>query len=560
MNTTSIDIRLEGIGHALSDKRLSVPIYQRSYAWEDKHVKDLLLDISNAIQNNETEYFLGSVVIIQDDVERLTVVDGQQRLATITIFIAAIRDYFNDNGETARATDLENEYLSKRDLVSQEKEAKLKLNEIDNNFFYKRIVLNSKKEKAEPNKESHKRIEKAYAIAREHVGTLAKSTNDPVSLLLKHVIYVANQTKVIWVVVPDNSNAFTIFETLNDRGLDLAISDLLKNYLFYLSDNRVDEVMQKWNSMVSIIESNSDESEIVNYIRYLWSSTYGVARERDLYDTIKRKTTSKQAAVDFTERLEKNSKLYSAILNPEHEYWNDMGTTAKNYIFTLKLLGMVQIRPLLLAVLDKFNKTEIIKSLKLLTSAVVRYTVTGTLSTGVFETQFSQWAIDVRNGKIENASDLLKSMKRSIPIDSSFQEAFSKATVSKSYLARYYLTSLEKHIKNSENPELVPNENEQEVNLEHILPQSLSSNWSHIDEEIAKTYFRRLGNMCLLKVKINSKSGNDSFDFKKEFYKLSELVLTSELAKIKNWDTAAINKRQSYLAELAVKTWNLNLK
>lgn len=560
MNATSIDIRLEGIGHALSDKKLAVPIYQRSYAWEDKHVRDLFLDISNAIQNGENEYFLGSIVIIQNNKDRLTVVDGQQRLATITILLAAIRDYFQENGENTRALDLESEYLSKRDLVSQEREAKLKLNEIDNNFFYKRIIINHAKEKPELNKESHKRIEKAYSIAKEHVSTLGKSTNDPINLLLKHVIYVSNNTKVIWVVVPDNSNAFTIFETLNDRGLDLAISDLLKNYLFYLSDNRLDEVMQKWNSMVSIIESNSDESEIVNYIRYLWSSTYGVARERDLYEVIKRKTTSKQAAVDFAEKLEKNSKLYSAILNPEHEYWNDLGTTAKNYIATLKLLGMVQIRPLLLAILDKFNKIEVLKSLKLLTSSVVRYTITGTLSTGVFETQFSQWAIDVRGDKINDSKDLLKAMKHSIPNDSEFQEEFSKATVSKSFLARYYLTSLEKQLKGNVAPELVPNNNEQEVNLEHIIPQTLSHFWTQIDEEIAKTYYRRLGNMCLLKVKINSKTGNDSFKYKQSFYKLSELELTSELSKIKTWDTKAINRRQNKLAELAVKTWTISVK
>jgi len=550
MSTTSIDIRLEGIGHALSDKRLAVPIYQRSYAWETKHVKDLLLDISNAIQNGENEYFLGSVVIIQNEKERLTVVDGQQRLATITMLLAAIRDFFHENGEEDRAIDLENDYLSKRDLITQEIEAKLKLNEIDNNFFYKRVILNLKDEKPEANKESHRRIEKAYSIAREHISTLAKSTNDPIKLLLKHVLYVANDTRVIWVVVPDNSNAFTIFETLNDRGLDLAISDLLKNYLFYLSDNRLDEVMQKWNSMVSIIESNSDESEIVSYIRYLWSSTYGVARERDLYDVIKKKTTSKQAAVDFSEILEKNSRLYSAILNPEHEYWNDLGTTSKSYIATLKLLGMVQVRPLLLAILEKFNKTEIISSLKLLTSAVVRYTITGTLSSGVFETQFSQWAIEVRNSRIKNSKELLASMKRSIPSDSEFKEEFSKASVSKSYLARYYLSSLEKHLIGDVMPELIPNNNEQEVNLEHILPQGLTKGWVHIDEEIAKTYYRRLGNMCLLKVKINSKAGNDSFESKLEFYKSS--------TKYKTWNTKSINERQIQLAELAVKTWAIN--
>jgi uncharacterized protein with ParB-like and HNH nuclease domain len=90
----NISIELAGIGKALINKRLAVPIYQRSYAWEDKHVLDLFSDISEAISKNETEYFVGSIVTTKNETQRPEVVDGQQRLATTTILIAAIRDYF----------------------------------------------------------------------------------------------------------------------------------------------------------------------------------------------------------------------------------------------------------------------------------------------------------------------------------------------------------------------------------------------------------------------------------------------------------------------------------
>ena len=93
-----IRINLDGIGHALADRYLSVPAYQRSYAWEEKQITDLFADIANAIAKGKQEYFLGSIVVI-DKENGQEVVDGQQRLATISILLSAIRDYFLQNGK-----------------------------------------------------------------------------------------------------------------------------------------------------------------------------------------------------------------------------------------------------------------------------------------------------------------------------------------------------------------------------------------------------------------------------------------------------------------------------
>ena len=94
-------ISLEGIGHTLSDNLLAVPMYQRSYAWEDQHVNDLFQDVGSAVSNSESEYFLGSIVVTRDAGDRPEVVDGQQRLATTTILLAGIRDWFFSQGAPA---------------------------------------------------------------------------------------------------------------------------------------------------------------------------------------------------------------------------------------------------------------------------------------------------------------------------------------------------------------------------------------------------------------------------------------------------------------------------
>jgi hypothetical protein len=183
-----------------------------------------------------------------------------------------------------------------------------------------------------------------------------------------YIIYIDQRAKVIWVQVPDDANAFTIFETLNDRGLDLAVSDLLKNYHLGNSQNRMNEVLTRWVAMIGALEAVDSEALVVPYIRQLWASEYGVTREKELYKKMKEQIAGKQKAVDFAGKLETNARLYAAILNPVHEVWNIHGPTASGHMRTLNELRMEQIRPLLLAVLDTFETGEVQKSLRLMVS------------------------------------------------------------------------------------------------------------------------------------------------------------------------------------------------
>jgi len=230
-----IRIQLEGIGHLLQDSRLAVPPYQRSYAWTEKNITQLFRDLSTALVEQEQEYFLGSIVLIDSTGDRPSVVDGQQRLATITMLLAAIRDYFDEKGDQ-RARNIERDYLLNVDLRTQEAAAKLRLNETDNDFFFKRVLTDrtNPQRKEKPTKESHDRITEGALLAAKQVKQISDSTNDPSSRLIDWVEYIMTKARIIRIQVPDSANAFRIFETLNDRGLKLALADLLKNYLFRL--------------------------------------------------------------------------------------------------------------------------------------------------------------------------------------------------------------------------------------------------------------------------------------------------------------------------------------
>jgi uncharacterized protein with ParB-like and HNH nuclease domain len=552
----NLNIRLDGIAHTLSDNYLLVPRYQRSYAWEGKNVNDLLQDIGGAINDSSDEYFIGSIVASRSDVKSAEIVDGQQRLATISILLASIRDYFYENDEPDRGKDIDTVYLQTRDLRTQESKPKLQLNAYDNDYFAKTILsppdsaLRGEKVK----RESHERILNAQRIIRDYFDNVTKTSSKPVDLLMDWVDFLHSNVKVIWVEVPDHANAFIIFETLNDRGLDLSIADLLKNYLFGKAGNRIDEVQQRWTSMLGSLDTVGRDEVVLTYLRHLWSSLYGATREKALYIEIKKKITSRQKAIDIADDLSNNSVLYAAMLNPAHELWRKYGSNVKSHIETLTYLKLEQYKPLLLSILFSFDKPNIQEAVKYLVSCSVRYLIVGGLGGGVIERVYSDAAVNIRKNLIKNTKGLKSFMSRYVPTDIEFKNSFKTARVSQAYLARYYLIGLEKTMQGEKQPEFVPNSDEQALNLEHILPESPSEEWE-ITPEIAKAYYKRIGNLTLLKRKINENIGNKGFGNKKTEYEKSKISITKKLGTYASWSISDIEKRQKELAELAVKTW-----
>lgn len=238
----------KGIALALAHNRLVVPLNQREYSWEEQHVKDLFSDLAAAMAATTSSYFLGTVVLTKGDDEFPEVSDGQQRLATTTILIAAIRDYFFNQNDMPRANSVEDKYLSTVDLETTEQVPRLRLNVDDNSFFTDHIISRpkSKGRKTKPTKDSHQRLKRAFEIAHEHIA----STLDPyketerAKVLVRLVKFLDDDAQVILLRVPDHLDAFLMFETLNDRGLKASQADLLKNHLLSLCGSRISEGQQ----------------------------------------------------------------------------------------------------------------------------------------------------------------------------------------------------------------------------------------------------------------------------------------------------------------------------
>jgi len=550
-----IRIQLDGISNVLKTRRFKVPSYQRSYAWEDEHVTELMRDIHDAIQNKEKEYFLGSIVVTGPAEGKHDVVDGQQRLATISLLVAAIKDIFAENSDHEVVVSIKNDYLANTDRRTKEKEPKLTLNEVDNELFQELIEDAKKIDATKYQRQSHQRLLSAINLISEYLKNVISSSNDGEETLHAWLDYLETNLKVIVVTAPDDSNAFVIFETLNDRGLELAISDLLKNYLFHKSGDKLEEAKNRWLSMIAVLEATSEEPLTVTYLRHFAMSRFGLIRERDLFSTIKKKVTNKKSAIQLATDLNNTVKIYSALVNTDHDLWQKYDPHVRSRVTTINLLNMSQIRPLLIAILEKFDAEKIAESFRLLESVAVRFQIVGGVGGGTLERIYSDSAKAIFDGEIKTPHEIIAAFT-TLPADSAFKQAFSVAQISRQNLARFYLTRLESALNGTNIQELVPNPSTGHINLEHILPQSLTATWQQTwKADTARGYQKRLGNLALLNSKENSKTGNSDFAKKCELYQTSSIVLTKRIAEYSEWSPENIDARQRQMAELAIKAW-----
>jgi Protein of unknown function DUF262/Protein of unknown function (DUF1524) len=555
-DTSSIDFGLDGIGHQLMDRLLAVPVYQRSYAWESDQIQEFTIDMAGAFRSPAAEYFLGTIVLSEEGHDgRITIIDGQQRLATTALFLAAIRDHLRQNGEVDRADKgIHNKYLATYDDDTDEDVPRLFLNADDDTFYRGRIV--DADSKVKPDRDSHELILGAYNELREFVAGIATTAASGwADELREWRKFVETSVRVIYVVVPTEADAFLIFETLNDRGVDLTLADLLKNYLFGRAGaTKLDVVRQSWLEALGQLDNGVEL--FITFMRHHWSSKNGLVRERDLYRSIKLGVTNQTQAVKFASDLAKSAHLYAALLSSDHEYWKSWGTSTKDNIDTIGRLALEQNRSMLLAALQHFTKPEMKKTLRSAVSWSVRGLVVGGIGGGVTEKAYSDAALKIRDGQIKATPELLAEVSEIIPSDHQFENAFKTVRVTRGPLARYYLNALERQSSGISQPELVPNSNEEEVNLEHILPKKAKSqDWPGLTLEVRENLVHRLGNLALLKKSHNTQIGNESFKVKKPILANSQLGLTNAVGNTAKWDASAIDRRQVSLAALAVGAW-----
>ena len=548
-----------GLARVIKVNRLQVPANQRNYAWEEAQVQQLLEDLARA-QHDGEGYFLGTVVTISRDGDVLEVVDGQQRMATTTLLLVAVRDYLRALGtEDMLVQSIEGDFLSIIDRKKREVAPRVRLNVEDNEFFAGILTRPHDGPVPMPKRNSHERILAAYRLAYAHVegivSTAAKA--DHGDFLNDWVTFLDETATVVLLRVYDDANAYRMFETLNDRGLKTSQADLVKNHLFGAAGSRLDECQQRWAYMRGALEALDEDDVTIDFLRYAVIAMTGYRREADLYNTVKTLTKTEKQAVALATQLDDLASVYAATLNSDHASWNEYPASARKALQVLNLLDIRPMRALILALGSKFKAAEAAKALKLLASLGVRLLTASSTRSASVEVPLAETARKVYAGEVTTAAAIKKELSAITPGDGAFTEAMRTLKVSNARLARYLLRALElAHAADAE-PYFIPNDDEV-INLEHVLPKRPDGNWDDWSEDDRRTHVSRLGNQALMRASDNSHLKSSAFAEKKGSFAKSPYALTSQIAEQDDWGPAQVNDRQDELAQLAPKAWPLS--
>lgn len=548
-----------GIGKILKEFTLQVPSHQRDYSWTDLEVITLLQDSAKAISDNDPGYFLGTIVTIPGPSGRLEVIDGQQRLATITILLCQIRRYLVDK-DTLIADDIKS-FLFYTDRNLRIIVPRLTLNHSDNEFF-RAMLCDDQSSPMPPTLKSHKLIAAAFKQASQYISKIVAGFDKKVhgDELNKWINFMESQVDVILLQVPSGGNAYKMFETLNDRGLKTTQADLVKNYLFSQAGERLREAESSWALMRGTLEALQEEEKediTVAFLRHALMAIQGFLRKGEVYEAVQRNGKGPQAAVTFLKKTESLSVAYVSTFYRDHEKWTSYPDAVRPAIATLNFLNIHPFRPVLLSIAAKFSPREAIKAFEILISLGVRLLIASSTRSGTIEETLAKAANKIFSGKITTTPELKKELTDVIPSNERFRQAFAIATVSDGPLARYYLRTLEKVAKKDPDPLFIVNDDKEIVTLEHILPKIPEKNWPQFTSDEVDAYSKRIGNLVLLEHKPNSDLKSASWSIKQPHFRAHGYVLTAQVASISIWNVEAICKRQAALAKLALKAWHV---
>jgi len=540
--------------------RYSVPPYQRDYSWKEEHWEDLWLDLLDVSEDEDSQHYMGAIVLQQNDRELFTVIDGQQRLATLSIVVLAAVSLLEerasaeiekgDNSERARL--LRDGFLGTKDPGSLRYSSKLSLNRNDD-VFYQGTLLQLKAPQA-PSRlpHSNRLLWQAFGYFHSKLAVRFPSNDEGGSLARFINEAIAQRLLFIRVHVDDDLSAYTVFETLNARGLDLTASDLLKNYLMALvarrSETDLKHVLDQWSRITDTVGIRT----LPDFLRHHLNSRQPFVRQERLFKAIKADVRTAEDVFALLDELERSAVLYQALQDPYDPYWADL-PIAKEQVRILNLLGVKQFKSLALSTGRKVPDSlqDLLRFCMLIS---VRYTIIGDLNPSELERVYNEVAVAIERDTLRTSGQIQEALRQVSVSDEDFRDAFSRRSIATNgrskKVVRYILCALERQLGH---PDV--RDETCAATIEHILPENLRNSWettySHDQHE---RFVQRLGNYTLLDPSRNRDLGNLSFSDKLAGYKNSGYRMTSRISA-SEWTLDLIEARQREMAGWAATVW-----
>ncbi len=571
-----------------------IPTYQRDFSWGTEEVEEFLEDVF-ALGNSDdgSEHFFGTLVLSKDspgepivlgDKVRF-VIDGQQRLTTTLMFFAAIRHQFQS------LSDLEVEAMrdvkSLDDLIHtggdtlSDQLPRLSANRLNQEFLEAILTARTKlpvhvaeafagltlekKKSSKKMKDAYDKIQ--FEVVRQGAKHLSKEVNDfsllsslvsdrsECDALLRYFrqIYrrLTNNSVFVEITVRSWQDAFSLFDGLNNRGLDLAKRDIVKNYVLACASDRERDpelfarLLERWKE----IERYVPESKFGSFLRhYLLLEEEGVSLKSAVRTFIKR--THDTTADSILKNLGKAAEHYASIISPE-QYEQD--TQIKKQMQVLRTLSVERSYPMILASkLAGVTKNQHMVLLRAIEVMYFRRSAICQMDNKVLEPVFQLVAANIFSGGSGAVSSAIEDLDRYNPTDSEFEALFKVRRGIDSSIARYFLMKIENHLR--------PGHNIESTSLEHILPQNPWTTWGLQQTEANENLINRLGNLTLLTSTDNSSLGNSDFATKKNHYLAEDLKINQNVISVDSWTEVEINARQNWMSTHISGLWPRQLR
>ncbi len=555
-----------------SKRQFVIPRFQREYSWDKKNYQEFLEDMLGNLtikdgRISSSQYFLGTMLFIGNFAEgteqEIQVVDGQQRLTTITILFSAMSDIFLTLGEQTLSRQLFAYIMTEDDDGN---EVRILKSKTSYPFFSYFIQDKEKKMSPDATTEEEHCIKETYEyfraqlteaklksiLKRKHGSEIVEALSE-IDVLKALRDQVLNST-FISISTTDREQANKIFEILNAKGKRLAYIDLIKNKIFEVL-NKVepaDFAEETWKNIKETLSFGKESVGLATFYQHFWSSKYKKVSSNKLYEAFN--STIKKSETEYTEfikELLKNAKIYMQIVNPKREDYNNR----KEYFGIVQSLScinnyfnVVQVRIALLALFDTKQRgivdfTMLRDTLSYLENFHFAYNAILANRTNRLEKIYSSFAIALRKSQTKAEAKCVIRDKLVAPLDELFPtfDSFSEKFVALSFTKKDKVSNVKTKYAINKLNSLYSN-NEVFANdgtIEHIIPEKEQGNTLNI------------GNLILLEDNLNVEAGHENYANKCAVYAKSNYIWVKNfVAQHEQWDSSMIEQRAKEMAKV----------
>ena len=531
-----------------------IPVYQRNYDWSESNCNRLLDDIYDIMQSGD-KHFLGTIVFMAAKsggfaLQEYIIIDGQQRLTTLMLILKALSVVAESVGDDCYH-EIEEQYLHNK-YCDEEFKVKLKPIKSDNNQFT--LLLEDKID--EMDEDTH--IYHNFMLCKERFECWAERGINP-----SQVLDALTKLEIVEIVLTKGEDdPQVIFESINSTGLELSNADLIRNYLLMNADDQEKLYENYWLYIEKTLRNKMDYSNLdAFFMQYIVYKTSKPVNSRQLYNSfVKLFKDSGYSQESILKELRYYAEIFGAFVYGSAKY----SERINRLLYRLRVLNQTTCYPFLLHVFDDYHQgvideETVEKILQFILAYLLRRMVCGVPSNtlrGLFTYLYNR-IFKVASNKQKYYETLNKflftvSSKDVIPSAGEFERALQKANIyGNNALCRFLLLDIE----NGDSKEILQAEN---LTIEHIMPQTLSADWSHIRPEEHEEYLHTLGNLSV--TGYNSELSNKSFAEKQDIIRENSkaVILNSDVLDKESWNIATIQARAKRLAGIVMTRYKID--